>query len=534
LLVGQAEEGSGDDGRHLLKLDAQSEETEDEDTPQVSETLLSKARRFGQTDEEWTKVQETMRKLDMLVKSKLKMANNDAETKDDGSEPRRVISMKDRQQDFVPKSIAFYEQVQTGKKLAGRFKDSDTRMFHSPEELGPHFEGDIVLTGEQAEELYEAVAHGDDVRHKRKFVATGARRWNVNRPIEYSFDGSHSPKEQKVIELALQHWSNVTCLNFYRRDDPPRGSRIVFTDVDGCASNVGRNPSNEPQFVSLSSECLRLGVIAHEVAHALGFWHEQSRPDRDKFVDVLWRNIDGDSLGQFLKEKNHDVDTLGIPYDYGSIMHYRSKAFAKTDSLYTLLTNTRDYQRTIGQRDQLSFNDIRLMNKAYCSKRCSSPLACQRGGYTDTRHCDKCRCPDGFTGKLCDKVMGGYGSGCGGTVEVEGDWKTISSPNYPRRFDEGQECSWLIKAPSGQHVELEFVGQFDLYCKKEHSLCMDYVEVKNSTDFANTGMRYCCDQTPSGTISSVSEDMLVLFRSFYRSTTGFKARVRASSSNRRS
>jgi hypothetical protein len=248
---------------------------------------------------------------------------------------------------------------------------------------------------------------------------------------------------------------------------------------------------------------------------------------------VLWNNIDRDSTGQFTKEKASDVDTAGIQYDYGSIMHYRSKAFSKNDNLFTLLTDIRDYQRTIGQRDQLSFNDIRLMNKIYCSGRCASPLACQRSGYTDPRRCDHCRCPDGFTGKLCDKVMSGYGSDCGGTVNVESDWKIINTPSYPKRFDAGQECSWLVKAPSGQHVELEFVGQFELYCKKEHSLCMDYVEVKNSTDFANTGMRYCCDQTPSGIISSASEDMLVLFRSFYRSTIGFRVRVRAVSSSKR-
>lgn len=78
---------------------------------------------------------------------------------------------------------------------------------------------------------------------------------------------------------------------------------------------------------------LQLGVIAHEVAHALGFWHEQSRPDRDSFVDVVWKNIDSGSLGQFLKEQSDDVDNEGIAYDYGSIMHYRSKV------LYKIITN---------------------------------------------------------------------------------------------------------------------------------------------------------------------------------------------------
>lgn len=54
----------------------------------------------------------------------------------------------------------------------------------------------------------------------------------------------------------------------------------------------------------------------------------------------------------------------------------------------------------------------------------------------------------------------------------------------------GQECSWLFQAPERHIVEMQFVGEFEMYCKVRHSLCMDYVEVRNSTDFANTGMRW--------------------------------------------
>ncbi|OUC48873.1 thrombospondin type 1 domain protein, partial [Trichinella nativa] len=206
----------------------------------------------------------------------------------------------------------------------------------------------------------------------------------------------------------------------------------------------------------LKRTTFQLGVIAHEVAHALGFWHEQSRPDRDRFVNVVWRNIDEGSLAQFLKEQTREVDSKGIPYDYGSIMHYRSKAFAKNGDLYTLLTNVQNYQRTIGQRDHLSFNDIRLMNQIYCSHVCT-PLNCQRGGYTDPKKCSRCRCPDGFTGKLCEIVMPGFDANCGGLVAVKSRWHYFSSPNYPKAFKAGQECSWLFRASDGLRVELEFI-----------------------------------------------------------------------------
>ncbi|XGW13907.1 hypothetical protein V3C99_000302 [Haemonchus contortus] len=416
-------------------------------------------------------------------------------------------------------------------KWRKRMRDDLETELLNPEEYGRHFEGDIILFPEQAKQIYENALKTGQRRVKRKFIGSDLRRWDPTRPIIYSFDGSHTSREQRIIELALEHWHNITCLNFVRNDNANKGNRIVFTDVDGCASNVGRHPLGEEQLVSLAPECIRLGVIAHEVAHALGFWHEQSRPDRDQFVNVRWENIDKDSKGQFLKEDPDDVDNAGVPYDYGSIMHYRSKAFSRYDDLYTISTFVTDYQKTIGQRDQLSFNDIRLMNKIYCSNVCSRKLPCQRGGYTDPRRCDRCRCPDGFTGQFCEQVMPGYGAVCGGRIQVNSGWTRFSSPGYPREFKEGQECSWLLVAPPGQVVEMQFIGEFEMYCKVRHSLCMDYVEVRNSTDFANTGMRYCCYGTPSTSIRSATTDLVVLFRSFYRGGRGFEARARALPAN---
>uniref|UniRef100_A0AC35TIK4 CUB domain-containing protein n=1 Tax=Rhabditophanes sp. KR3021 TaxID=114890 RepID=A0AC35TIK4_9BILA len=110
--------------------------------------------------------------------------------------------------------------------------------------------------------------------------------------------------------------------------------------------------------------------------------------------------------------------------------------------------------------------------------------------------------------------MPGYGAECGGRIQVTSSWARISSPGYPAEFREGQECSWLLSAPKGSHVQFQFIG-------------MDYVEIRNSTDFANTGMRYCCFGTPTASIISATEDMVVLFRSFYRGGKGFQAQFRS-------
>ena len=66
----------------------------------------------------------------------------------------------------------------------------------------------------------------------------------------------------------------------------------------------------------------------HELGHALGLWHEQSRSDRDAYIQIVWENIDEAHRYNFDQHLNDGKD-FGV-YDYQSIMHYAADAFSKT------------------------------------------------------------------------------------------------------------------------------------------------------------------------------------------------------------
>lgn len=65
------------------------------------------------------------------------------------------------------------------------------------------------------------------------------------------------------------------------------------------------------------------GIASHEIGHALGLWHEHSRPDRDNFVKVNTGNVAAGGLGNFRKIRS--ADHFGVTYDFGSVMHYHRK-----------------------------------------------------------------------------------------------------------------------------------------------------------------------------------------------------------------
>ena len=80
------------------------------------------------------------------------------------------------------------------------------------------------------------------------------------------------------------------------------------------------------QMLSLGRGCYSDSTIAHEFIHAIGFWHEQSRPDRDEYVRINFENIIRSRHRVF--DKQRTSLTFGLPYDGLSVMHYEHWGFA--------------------------------------------------------------------------------------------------------------------------------------------------------------------------------------------------------------
>lgn len=132
----------------------------------------------------------------------------------------------------------------------------------------------------------------------------------------------------------------------------------------GCWSYVGRIPLEfQPQQLNIGNGCLFTDTVEHEMMHALGFFHEHARPDRDDHVTIHWDNIDPEKYINF--NKATEIDSRGSPYDYESIMHYTSSAFAINNQLPTISIKDTELNVVLGSASTMTDLDQQQLRLLY-------------------------------------------------------------------------------------------------------------------------------------------------------------------------
>ncbi|GMT36211.1 hypothetical protein PFISCL1PPCAC_27508, partial [Pristionchus fissidentatus] len=346
------------------------------------------------------------------------------------------------------------------------------------------FEGDIVLTNKQ---LSYIMANETD-RAKRQ-AAMNVSIWGTA-PIPFSFAAGVDEKMKSIVRAATAFWNANTCVNFV--ENAPGVARIQVVNEGGCWSSIGKT-GNTQKLSLQSSGCDSLSTATHELEHALGVYHEQARADRDNYVRVNRGNIVNASLHNF--DTHPTSNSFGLPYEYGSNMHYTSDSFFKDWRIPTLIAigANVDYQNSM-RGHMPSFLDVLKVNKYYkCDQKCANKAnPCKNGGYLDVKSCSKCVCPEGLGGADCT----GNPNGCSVeyTATTAYTSKTVELGKYgaPERLTY-DNCSYIIKAPAGKRIEIVLDG---LWAAGSATGCnKGGIEFKTRANLQPRGFRFC--ETPT-------------------------------------
>ncbi|KAK0421085.1 hypothetical protein QR680_015054 [Steinernema hermaphroditum] len=316
-------------------------------------------------------------------------------------------------------------------------------------------------------------------------IISDRKRWWPEGRVHYRI---HYGVDVQMVRDAMREIEDRTCIRFVENDGGQHHIDIVA--ADGCFSDIGYKHSTPPsptsfadiQLLSLGPLCASKGVALHEIGHALGFTHEHNRMDRDYYVHVEPKNVRPGRIQEYYRKR--DLEYLDVPYDLGSIMHYSARTFAR-EGVNAMLPLDENYHQTMGQRGDMSFYDMKLLNEVYCSDRCSSStrLNCQNSGYADPNDCAKCLCPVGFQGRLCEMVDSDENCPIS-SVTAKNSWETLT-------FTADRNCSWMIRTEYPKH-HVEFRVKSIKIANPPHGICDDnYVQIKYKADFGLSGARFC-------------------------------------------
>ncbi|KAK0401994.1 hypothetical protein QR680_016084 [Steinernema hermaphroditum] len=226
-------------------------------------------------------------------------------------------------------------------------------------------EGDILMTADEARRYFEV----QERRSKRQAY----QRWDFPKSlwsngVYYTYDPAMNQQGIDAVEDAIAFWQKHTCVRFHRVQNGasvPVDPLLIFYPGWGCFSAMGRNHYAKEQKVSIGSGCEYVSVATHEIAHALGFMHEQSRWDRDNYLWIDLNNVIPNKTHNYDNYNKNENDNYGKQYDFSGIMHYEDNSFAINSSVPAMYARNSAYQMSIGGAQIPAYGDIYEMNMLY-------------------------------------------------------------------------------------------------------------------------------------------------------------------------
>lgn len=201
-----------------------------------------------------------------------------------------------------------------------------------------------------------------------------------NGTVPYQIDPD-IPRQFRIID-AIEHWEANTPIRFIKLNDTNRGN---FSNYVTFVFNQNYPDSNDPicasrlgmvggeQQVYVPNWC-KTGSIIHEIGHVIGLWHEQTRCDRDEYIEIHLENVHPGSRHNWqnncfddpaLESQNPDSPVGFGEYDYCSIEHYGRFAGSINGEPVLIPKKPVVGCNDIGQRNELSEKDIAGVNSIY-------------------------------------------------------------------------------------------------------------------------------------------------------------------------